>query len=60
MVEREYKDLDQRIEVYLDDKRVELPSIESIVILNIHSWGAGVNLWNMGVEGMTLVLKIIN
>ncbi|RZC39409.1 diacylglycerol kinase epsilon [Asbolus verrucosus] len=26
---------------------VELPELESIVILNIPSWGAGVNLWGM-------------
>lgn len=50
-VEREYKDLDKRIEVYMDGKRVELPSIESIVVLNIPSWGAGVDLWGMGLEG---------
>ncbi|XP_008218102.1 diacylglycerol kinase epsilon isoform X1 [Nasonia vitripennis] len=50
VVERECKDLDQRIEVYLDDKKIELPSIESIVVLNIPSWGAGVDLWNMNLE----------
>ena len=53
-VEREYKDLDQRIEVYMDGKQVELPSIESIVVLNIPSWGAGVDLWGMGLEGNEL------
>jgi diacylglycerol kinase (ATP) len=50
-VERDCKDLDQSIEVYLDGEKVELPSIESIVILNIPSWGAGVDLWNMNLEG---------
>ncbi|XP_033214132.1 diacylglycerol kinase epsilon [Belonocnema kinseyi] len=49
-VEREYKDLDKRIEVYMEGKRVELPSVESIVVLNIPSWGAGVDLWGMGLE----------
>lgn len=60
VVEREYKDLEQRIEVYLDGKRVELPSIESIVILNINSWGAGVDLWNMGIEDESVDKQSIN
>ncbi|XP_012271942.1 diacylglycerol kinase epsilon [Orussus abietinus] len=51
VVERECKDLDQKLEVYLDGVQVELPSIESIVVLNIPSWGAGVNLWEMGLQG---------
>jgi len=50
-VERECKDLDKSLEVYLDGKKAELPSIESVVILNIPSWAAGVDLWNMGMEG---------
>lgn len=52
VVERECKDLNKNIELYLDDKKINLPSIESIVILNIPSWAAGVNLWNMGLEGI--------
>lgn len=51
-MERECKDLDKTIEIYLDGKKIELPSIESIVILNIPSWAAGVNLWNIGLEGI--------
>ena len=42
------KDLEQRIELYLDGARIELPPIESIVLLNIPSWGAGVDLWKLG------------
>ncbi|XP_046428712.1 diacylglycerol kinase epsilon isoform X1 [Neodiprion fabricii] len=55
VVERECRDLDKKIELYLDGNKVELPSIESIVVLNIPSWGAGVDLWNMipqGVDGV--------
>ncbi|XP_011305118.1 diacylglycerol kinase epsilon isoform X1 [Fopius arisanus] len=51
VVERECKDLDKRIEVYLDGEQVNLPSAESIVILNIPSWGAGVKLWELGLQG---------
>ncbi|XP_078039440.1 diacylglycerol kinase epsilon isoform X1 [Augochlora pura] len=45
VVERECKNLEEYIELYLDNSRVELPAIEGIVISNISSWGAGVNLW---------------
>ncbi|XP_074098663.1 diacylglycerol kinase epsilon [Cotesia typhae] len=51
VVERECKDLDKRIEVYLDGKQVDLPSTESIVVLNIPFWGAGVKLWELGLQG---------
>lgn len=47
-MERGCRDLDQRIELYCDGTRVELPPIESVVVLNIPSWGAGVNLWKLG------------
>ncbi|KAF7402446.1 hypothetical protein HZH66_004713 [Vespula vulgaris] len=50
VMERECKNLDKNLEVYLNGKRVILPSIESIVILNIPSWAAGVDLWNIGLE----------
>lgn len=42
------KDLEEKVELYLDGTKVELPSVESIVILNIPSWGAGVPLWHVG------------
>uniref|UniRef100_A0A1B6C2W1 Diacylglycerol kinase n=2 Tax=Clastoptera arizonana TaxID=38151 RepID=A0A1B6C2W1_9HEMI len=52
VVGRECQGLENYIEVFLDGKEVELPEIESVVILNIPSWGAGVNLWPMcSVEG---------
>lgn len=48
VVDRDCKNLDKRIEVYLDGKRIVLPSSESIVILNIPFWGGGVKLWELG------------
>ncbi|XP_063990848.1 diacylglycerol kinase epsilon isoform X2 [Diachasmimorpha longicaudata] len=51
VIGRRCKHLDKRIEVYLDGEQINLPSIESIVILNIPSWGAGVKLWELGLEG---------
>lgn len=56
VVERECKDLDKRIEVYLDGKQVDLPSTESIVVLNIPFWGAGVKLWELGLQGKIYLL----
>ncbi|KAL0278644.1 UNVERIFIED_CONTAM: hypothetical protein PYX00_000407 [Menopon gallinae] len=47
MIEKKCQGLNERIELYLDGKKVDLPAIESIVVLNIDSWGAGVNLWKM-------------
>lgn len=61
VMERMYQDLDKRVELYLDGERKELPSIESIVVLNISSWGAGVDLWSMGAGKyeFTLLLAVI-
>ncbi|KAL7288695.1 hypothetical protein TKK_0017420 [Trichogramma kaykai] len=60
VVERDCKDLDQNIEVYLDEKKIDLPSIESIVVLNIPSWGAGVDLWNINSEDVQIEHQSIN
>uniref|UniRef100_H3CG82 Diacylglycerol kinase n=1 Tax=Tetraodon nigroviridis TaxID=99883 RepID=H3CG82_TETNG len=48
---QECKDLDKRIEcapLELDGERVELPSLEGIIVCNISFWGGGCRLW----EGM--------
>lgn len=37
--------LEKKIEVYVDGKSIELPELQSVVCLNIDSWGAGVQLW---------------
>lgn len=58
VVDRDCKDLDKYMEVYLDDKKIDLPSFESIVILNIPSWGAGVNLWELGLQGNNKIDKL--
>ncbi|XP_030758615.1 diacylglycerol kinase epsilon isoform X2 [Sitophilus oryzae] len=50
VVTADCKNLEQRLDLYLDGNKIELPELESIVILNIPSWGAGVNLWSMGEE----------
>lgn len=37
--------LEKKIDVYLDDVKIDLPELQSVVFLNIDSWGAGVQLW---------------
>lgn len=49
-LEHQCKGLPDMIELYMDDKKIDLPDIESIVIVNIESWGAGVNLWQLGAD----------
>ncbi|XP_054283821.1 diacylglycerol kinase epsilon-like [Macrosteles quadrilineatus] len=46
-VERRCQDLENKLELYLDGVKQELPEIESVVVLNIPSWGAGVDLWSL-------------
>lgn len=47
VIEKGCRNLEERLELFMDGKRIELPEIESIVILNIPSWGAGCRLWDM-------------
>jgi hypothetical protein len=54
VMDRGFRVLDQRLELYLDGVRAELPSIESVVVLNIPSWGAGVHLWDMGASMLNI------
>lgn len=39
--------LHDNLEVYLDGIKVDLPDLQSVVVLNIDSWGAGVKLVEM-------------
>ncbi len=32
----------------MDDKKLDLPNVESVVVLNIPCWGAGVRPWSLG------------
>lgn len=48
VLERECKNLDKILELHLDGVKIDLPSIESVVILNIPCWGAGVKPWTLG------------
>lgn len=47
---RKCSQLNERIILEMDGNRVDLPELESIVLLNIPSWGGGANLWNLGLS----------
>nr|CAI5817275.1 unnamed protein product [Callosobruchus analis] len=52
VVTSDCKNLERRLDLYLDGQHIDLPELESVVVLNIPSWGAGVNLWgNKGMSG---------
>ncbi|CAG0904502.1 unnamed protein product [Cyprideis torosa] len=39
------KDLYKNISIEADGKKVDLPAVEGVIILNILSWGSGANPW---------------
>lgn len=45
---KECRHLTENVQVELDGTKVELPHLESIVVLNIPYWGGGVQPWNIG------------
>ncbi|KRT80304.1 C1 domain containing protein [Oryctes borbonicus] len=57
VVTADCRNIQERVDLYLDGKLVALPELESIVILNIPSWGAGVNLWSMTGDSSTQSYK---
>jgi len=47
----ECRKLNEKVKLELDGQEMELPELESIVVLNINSWGAGVPVWSIGSLG---------
>lgn len=45
VVAADCRNIEKSLELYLDGHKVELPELEAIVIANIPSWAAGVDLW---------------
>lgn len=50
MVQPDCVGLEKQIELYLDGTKIDLPELQSVVCLNIDSWGAGVRLWEMSTD----------
>lgn len=44
IVQRDCEGIEQKLDLYLDNKLIKLPELQSIVFLNIDSWGAGCKL----------------
>lgn len=57
VLEHECKNLDQKLELHMDGKKIDLPNIESIVVLNIACWGAGVRPWTLGAGKVLAIWK---
>uniref|UniRef100_A0A1Q3FDA3 Diacylglycerol kinase n=1 Tax=Culex tarsalis TaxID=7177 RepID=A0A1Q3FDA3_CULTA len=53
VMQQDCVDLEKKVELYLDDVKIDLPELQSIVVLNIDSWGAGVKLWEMSKDSPT-------
>ncbi|CAG9771452.1 unnamed protein product [Ceutorhynchus assimilis] len=45
LVQRTYKNLEQRVQLECDGQRIPLPSLQGIVILNIPRFMGGINFW---------------
>ncbi|XP_037946640.1 diacylglycerol kinase epsilon-like isoform X2 [Teleopsis dalmanni] len=44
IVQRDCENIDQNFDLYMDSQMISLPPLQSIVFLNIDSWGAGCKL----------------
>ncbi|XP_055606025.1 diacylglycerol kinase eta-like isoform X2 [Uranotaenia lowii] len=45
LVQRTYKNLEQKVQLECDGQRIPLPSLQGIVVLNIPSFMGGTNFW---------------
>ncbi|KAG8197143.1 hypothetical protein JTE90_011305 [Oedothorax gibbosus] len=45
LLHQTFKNLEQRVQLECDGKRIPLPSLQGIVVLNINSYGGGSNFW---------------
>ncbi|KAJ7392788.1 hypothetical protein OS493_010447 [Desmophyllum pertusum] len=48
LLQRTYKNLDQRVRLECDGHKIILPSLQGIVVLNITSYMGGANFWEQG------------
>lgn len=54
VLERACFNLNEKLSLECDGKLVALPVMEGLVFLNIPSWGAGVDVWNLNSSGDAL------
>ncbi|XP_034189721.2 diacylglycerol kinase eta isoform X3 [Osmia lignaria lignaria] len=51
LLQKTYKNLEQRVQLECDGQRIPLPSLQGIVVLNIPSFMGGTNFWGGTKEG---------
>ncbi|XP_057656579.1 diacylglycerol kinase eta [Diorhabda carinulata] len=51
LIQKTYKNLEQRVQIECDGQRIPLPSLQGIVILNIPSFMGGINFWGTRRDG---------
>lgn len=59
VLERKCKKLNEKIKLEIDGREIELPELESVVILNIPSWGGGAHIWRYCYLFLLLILFIV-
>ena len=45
LLQRTYRNLEQKVQLECDGQRIPLPSLQGIVVLNIPSYMGGANFW---------------
>ncbi|UYV70187.1 DGKD [Cordylochernes scorpioides] len=50
LLQKSFKNLEQRVLLHCDGYRIPLPSLQGIVVLNIPSYGGGSNFWGLTKE----------
>ncbi|CAG0892538.1 unnamed protein product [Darwinula stevensoni] len=60
VLERCCKNLEKKVQLFMDNEEVTLPEVESIVLLNIPYWGAGVKPWQLGTGHMNFPLTSVS
>lgn len=58
--ERRCKNLNEKIKLEMDGKEIDLPELESILVLNIPCWGGGCDIYNMGAGAQDAPKQYIN
>uniref|UniRef100_A0A674I9N4 Diacylglycerol kinase n=1 Tax=Terrapene triunguis TaxID=2587831 RepID=A0A674I9N4_9SAUR len=72
LLQRTYKNLEQRVQLECDGVTISLPSLQGIAVLNIPSYAGGINFWGgtkednvsagcgAGLEASLLVVPMVN
>ena len=60
VIAQECKNLHERLELELDGKKIELPQLEGIIVLNISSWCGGCEIWKSFPEGKAPNVRFVN